>query len=215
MYDTKEEANQKLGQTVVLFHGQPCYIIEAVGKGSKLSLRYNLMRPKEERSNLIQEDGWEFRNLGQRLGYVNVNLGEKSYKEALYTTRVAVRAAHNTQGLSSKNLRYGSLKGSSRLGLSGYSLGWNSLYQSGYFCDTLEDKYPTFLEVKDSFSTDNYLSSKAFHRSFAVRRHDVGPYYLEYKGKDIGYTDDFFRWKIADNYKYLEESLDHIEFKRG
>lgn len=210
MYDTKEEANQKLGQTVVLFQNQPAYIIEAVGKGTKLALRYQLMRKKEERSNFIQESGWEFRNLGQRLGYMNYAHGDSSYKEALYTTRVAVRQAHNTQGLSHRNVRFPHLKGSARLGLERYQLNWQSVYPTEGFMDALEDKYPTFTDIKSQFSSDNYLTSKAFNKHFAIRRHDVGPYYLEYKGKDIGYTQDFDKWKIAEDYKYLAESLEHL-----
>lgn len=76
--------------------------------------------------------------------------------------------------------------------------------------DALEDKYPTFTDIKSQFSSDNYLTSKAFNKHFAIRRHDVGPYYLEYKGKDIGYTQDFDKWKIAEDYKYLAESLEHL-----
>lgn len=219
MYETQQEAHQKLSQTVVLFDGKPSFIREiSGGGGDRIRLHYYFIRDKAERTNYIDEPQWDFRSLGSRLGYANMDLSlgysiPTNYKEALYLRRAAVRHAHNTQGLSSKNLRFDSFRGAYRLGLPPREAEWHQVLLTKSFCDTLEGVYPTFDAVKDAFKNDSELTSLAFDRHFAIRRHDIGPYYLEYKGKDVGYTDDFRRWKIAPEFQYLTESLDYINFK--
>mgnify|MGYP001550838566 FL=1 len=216
MYDTREEANQKLSGSVVLFNDSPVFIHEAVGKGSKLQLRYQLLRTKEERANLIQEKGWEFRNLGPRLGYSNIDLGKGSYQEAMYIMRSPVRNTHSTQGISQRNLKYSSLKGSQRLGLSRMNLPWSSLYTQTCFCDMLEKKYPTLEEVTKDLKINDFLCSKAFHRQFSISRADKGdvvPFYLEYRDRRIGYSEDLYRWRIGEDYQHLNETLQHLNMR--
>jgi hypothetical protein len=218
VYDTHEEATQKLGSTIVLFQGKPTYVIGGTGSKAKVSLKHYLVREDKEMSNPITDTNWEFRNLGSRLGYMNTRYSmgkdnKEHYKEALFVSRVAVRASHATQGLSSRNLKYGQLKGSSTIGVPPQYIEWDTLRSLPSFCDTLEGIFPAFSDITKQFSTDALASSLAFHKNFAIRKHDIGPFYLEYKGKDVGYTEDFNRWKFAEQYKYLQETLDDLKIQ--
>ncbi len=213
MYDTREEANQKLANTVVMYKNSPVYVRETGGQngsgGSKLTLLFKHLRTGSLDEACILDRSWEFRDLGSRLGYMNVDLGNGGHKEASYVTRMGVRASHATQGLSQKNLNFKPLKGSNRLSLSPLNLTFPTIYCLPFFSDMLEMKYPDLKDISTQFSKNTSLISKAFSRQFAVRRDDVGPFYLQYRGKDVGYTDDFYRWKISPQYSFLSEQLEY------
>jgi hypothetical protein len=211
MYDTNEEANQKLKQTVVLLKKSPVWIMEATGGHKKVELTHHNLRGGTVSKTPIFSPDWEFRDLGSRLGYANMIYG--NLLEATYVQRAPVRQAHNTQGLSAKNLIITPLKGSQRLGIPQVNLDFNTFYPTAPFCDMLEGKYLQIEQIMNEFQKNMYVISRAFNREFAVRRADVGPFYLQYKGKDIGHTDDFYKWKIAPQFKYLNETLDHIKLK--
>lgn len=213
MYDTKDEANQKLSQSIVLFKKTPVFIRESGGssgnKGSKLTLIFKYVRDGKLDEALILDKAWEFRNLGPYIGYMNVDLGNGSYKEASYVTRAGVRASHNTQGLSQKNLKFNPLRGSKRLALGPSVLSFGMTHMTPFFADMMEQKYPTLKDVSSQFDKNPWLISKAFDRQFAVRRDDIGPFYLQYRGKDVGHSSDLDRWKIAPQYEYLQEQIEY------
>ncbi len=211
MYDTQEEAIQKLSSCVVLFNDAPTLIQTAKGSGTKLKIYHNLLRTGEDRADYIMDKGFDFRSLGTRLGYTNYE--SASYKEALYLTRAHVRKSHSTQGLSQHNVRVPTLRGSEILGLPKQNITWSHIYNRPYTLDTLERKYPTVKEVESRMAKDQIVTSLAFNKQFAVRRTKVGPFYLEYRGKDIGYTDDFFRWKIGQDFSYLDETFEMLQLK--
>lgn len=211
MFDTSEEANQKLSKTIVFFDKRPTYILEASGNKKDVTLYHVPLKGKDSLKHCIWDKAWDLRRIGSRVGYANADI--QTYKEAVFMTRMPVRQAHNTQGLSQRNINIPVLKGSSRLGLQPLSLQFQSVYNTGWFSDMLEDKYPGLENIGKMFSKDAWLRSVAFNREFAVRKGDVGPFYLEYKGKDIGYSDDIYRFKIADQFDYLCESLDNINVK--
>lgn len=214
MYDTRDEANQKLSSTVVLYKNLPVFIREVGGSnGPKLTLHFKYIRTGNLEEAYILDKNWEFRNLGPRVGYLNVDMGNGSYKEASYVTRMGVRASHNTQGLSQKNLKFVPLKGSKRLNLGPSGLVFTSVVNTAFFADMLEQKYPDVKAISNEFVKNPWLISKAFDRQFAIRQDDVGPFYLQYRGKDIGHTDDFSRWKIAPQYNYLQEQMEYINLK--
>jgi len=214
MYDTKEEFHQKLVGTVVLYNSVPVSIQEALGSSkNKIILDCYKLRTKERETVSAWDPGWDFRTIGSRLGYMNFDYGEGSYRQALYLTRVAVRQAVSTQGLSQKNVKYDGFRPDKTKGLDYYKPTWTQIVQNEGFVDTLERKYPSLTEIYDVFSKEKSLSSKAFHPKFAINKPSIGPFYLEYRGKDIGYSDDLSRWKIGEDYDYLRETLEHINMK--
>lgn len=216
MYDTKEEANQKLSNSIVLYDGKPVLIGEALGKGENLNLVFSDLRTGQLFQSPILDTKWEFRNLGERLGYYNVDNGVEGHKEACYVSRMAVRNTHSCQGLSSRNLSLTPLRGSSRLGLGKINVSYQYHYKTKGFLDMLEQIYPSYLDVTSEFSTDPWLISKAFHRQFAIRkgdRNDMVPWILEYKGKRVGYSKDLSSWNVSEDYDYIKESLEYLNLK--
>jgi hypothetical protein len=213
MYETKEEFNQKLAGCIVLLNNTPVSISEATG-GSKTKINLNYTELRSKKSDVISawDPGWDFRTLGSRLGYTNIDFGNGSYRQVLYLTRAAVRQASRTQGLSQNNVKYDGFKADPGRGLDYYKLTWNQLISGDWFTNTLERKYPSMEEIIEGFK-DKSLSSRAFDSKFAISKPSVGPFYLEYRGKDIGYSDDLFRWKLGEDFDYLRESLDHIGMK--
>lgn len=213
MYTTREEADQKLKGCVCLYKGQAVLIDEAGGTKDNVSLSYRNIRTKENAVSKIKDTDWEFRNLGPRIGYANLDFGTGSYKEAAYLTRAAVRQSHSTQGLSSKNVKIPRLKGSAKLGLGPANIGWTQVYLTTQFADMVEQKYPSIEEIREIFKKEPWQISLAFNRQFAINRPDVGPFFLEYRGKNIGYSKNMDRWDIGNDFDYLREYLEHIQLK--
>lgn len=213
MYDTVAEAEQKLKGCVCLLKGESVLIDEAGGENKKVSLSYRVLRTKAQGKEAITDSGWEFRNLGPRIGYANLDFGAGSYKEAAYITRAPVRVCHSTQGLSSKNVKIPRLRGSNKLGLGPANIAWTTIYMTIPFADMIEQKYPTIEEVRDKFSDEPWLISMAFNRQFAINRPDVGPYFIEYRGQNVGYSKDMLKWDVAPDFDYLRETMEHIKLK--
>lgn len=213
MYDTREEFNQKLVGCVVMYGNTPVYLSDTSGKNGrdKIVLHFTNLKDKTQGQAIASDPAWDFRSLGSRLGYANLNLGDGSYQQALFLSRIALRQSQKCQGLSRHNVRYSPLKGSARLNLPSTKLSFEQLQEMKGFLDTLERKYPTLTDVAGDMTKNPFLYSKAFNSRFAVNRPDVGPFYMEYRGKNIGYSEDFYRWKISPEFDHLKENLEHIQ----
>lgn len=212
MYDTAEEANQKLRHTIVLYNKVPCFVQQAVGEKG-LSLEFTTLRDGVILRKSINDKAFEFRNLGSKLGYTNVNLGSGSYNEALYLSRMPVRQSHSTQGISQKNLYIPPLRGSRKFSLQQHVLSFQQVYTTTPFHDTMEDVFPGLDKIEAEMAKKPWILSRAFNRQFCVRRDDVGPLYLQYRERDIGHSDHFYKWKLASQFAYLGETLDHLNIK--
>ena len=208
MYETQEEAQQKLASCLVLLRGSPVFIEEAIQKSNGVYLRYTSIRDKIAGVENIKNNEWEFRNLGHLLGYMNYTYGTKNYQESTYVVRSAVRNAHNTQGLSYRNIRLSRLRGDEAGGLPSMRPEWMNLCKDPCVADMLEGSYPSVSSFENLFENP-YVISIAFDRDFSIFRHKIGPFYLEYKGKEIGYSEDLSSWKIGKRYNHLRESLEH------
>lgn len=211
MYDTKEEAHQKLTSCLCLFKEEPAYIENVHQNGKHVSLEFFNTRQRITDIQSITHEGWEFRNLGPRVGYININ--EREHKEASYAVRSAVRLAHNTQGLSHKNMRLSSLRGLPKMKIPPKEMDWLYVAKGIDAANMIEGKYPTLKDIQEQFEKEPLQVSMAFHREFSVYRHDIGPFYLEYKGKQIGYSEDLDLWRVNKKYLYLYESLEHNNLK--
>lgn len=213
MYDTKEEANQKLGSTIVLYKSTPVYITEADGKGKDLTLYFKNLRTNTGDKASIFDKNFNFRNLGEKLGYFNLDTGKGSYRESVYVQRAGVRQSHSTQGLSQKNLRFSKLRGNPVLSLGPAGCQFALAYTNPGFLDMLEEKYPDLKAVESSFNKKDGWVSMAFNPKYSIRSDSVGPFYIQYRGKDIGFSSDFYKWKIADQFKHLYEHLEYLNVR--
>lgn len=162
----------------------------------------------------IDDPLFEFRNLGGKLGYINSEV--EGITEAVFSWRLPVRKAHSTQGLSRHNVRTSMRLGCERLGISKYEFsfdndGRDSIIEQPAFTETVQGKFPDIKEAARKITGQDIFISLAFNRKFAFRRDYIGPVYVQYKGKDIGYTDDFTKFKLHEDFKYLSESLEEID----
>lgn len=216
MYDTREEFQQKLQSCVVLYKGKPSLIRDVFPGVSKkdIILQHKLLRDSKVLDTDARDKSWDFRTLGSRLGYVNVDYGEGSYRQALYTMRQAVRQSSATQGLSQRNVEYPSLKPQPKVGLpNDYKVSWGDLYPRDWFLDTLERRYPTYQNTIEKIKSET-VHSWAWHPRWCIYRPDVGPFYLLYKGSKVAYGDDpGYRWRLSPEFDHLRESLEDLRVK--
>lgn len=217
MFDTPEDASQKLASTVILFKEEPIYILSVGGSPKKIVLNYwDLpMKPDskaDQRAITIGEPGLDYRTLGMRLGYMNAE-HEKGHQQALYVSRMAVRKS--IQGLSKQNTFIPDFSKNEIAGLMPVKCLFDNCYAKPFFRDMLKGIYPDLKKVKDRMENDEKLMSMSFNRLFAVTRKNVGPFFLEYKGKDIAWSANLHKFMLAPTYKHLAETLEHhkIDYK--
>ena len=217
MYQTVEEAQQKLMNTLVMYGDAPAYVMTA-RNSTKLGVRGIVIQAHstpvingeaEKITAPINDPKWNFRDLGAKIGYVNYR--QNSRKEVVYLMRQGIRKAVETQGLSRHNMV---IQEPSRK-TSGASSGWSvnpirfqDLVFTRELADMMMNVYPSIKKTVKDFETDPELSSQAFGRCFSIHRDKIGPFYLHYRDRPIGYTSDMYRWKVAKDYHYLAESLE-------
>ncbi len=207
MYDTAEEAKQKLGDSVVLFDGRPVYIYSSDISGDRVRLIFvDLPLPKksEYRFEFIDHPSWDFRSLGSKLGYVNYFDKNSEKWDIVYLSRVPVRTSR--QGLDSKTV-------SCRLPIwTENGIDWSHLLYTEPFIDMFNNKRlsPTAAFQKLMSDPDEY-NSISFSKKFALYYDQVNPPNLIYRNKKIGYTEDGLSVKLSRNALYLAEEIRDME----
>jgi hypothetical protein len=181
-YETHEEIQFRLNNTVVMYDGKPVYITQVrqpedleEANGKEIArvffseLPYN-GRGKEERKYLSSR---KFDLSPFKMGYVN-------YKgEALFCSRKPIR--QNQQGLSAKTLSITDIKGRVSDNAS-----FGNLIAHQSFADMVAGKYPGFAEVGDMLENKE-SSSVAVSRCFAfLIDHDLEALLLMHKGTKCG-----------------------------
>lgn len=208
MYETQQEANQKLQTCIVSYDGSPFYVSEAEGSGPGLRLYGMLCTVDKTQSPTVQysitDPKWEFKNLGGRLGYVNIDGWD--YKSASYVRRVPVRAAQRTQGLSRSNVKISRLPPCAMLGLTGMSLTWDKINKQAGFFDTWAGTFPDIRAVRTQMKRHD-VTMRALGRFLAVQRSPLDLFYLLYKGEPIGRSEDLEVFKVPKQFRYLDELL--------
>lgn len=207
MYTTVEEAKQKLQDTVVAHKNMPFYVLEARGKTDDVELCgfYCSDNRNVLAVNILDYD-FDFRNLGERLGYCNLKCNGTN--EALYLMRRPVR--RSVQGLSQYNVYLPSFLSDPT---SEGRWSFNDVYKTKGFQEAFTGEYPSLCDVSKLLSEDKSVFSVAFAREFCISKdtEKVGPYYLKYKSRSIGYTEDLYRFKLSDKYKYLSNEIEKLE----
>lgn len=209
MFDTQEEAQQKIVETVILHKGLPIWVQSAKSSGrGKITVYYIYIDDpsSETRSGDISDPDFDFRSIGERLGYLNINEG--MFKEAVYLRRTPVRRSHQTQGLSRHNLYIPETRGSSNLGIPRQRWAFNQVYRMNTFAHMFKNEYPTLKQLRLAFAKEGNRVSAAFHQRLAISKSPTGLFNLEYKSQDIGYSEDLEKFKLGPEFGHLRESLD-------
>ena len=189
MYDHAEEVQMRLVGTVVTYDGRPFYCNQVTGRAPNLSVVGTLMPGRVLFTAQLRDPLLRWDNI--RLGYVN-----RPADKAVYLYRVPARRGQ--QGLSQQNVR-----SSDTVRNEPAAFNFERLWPTAGFTEMMTNAYPTVEAAINVFNEDRPVV--AFSRQFALERDDIGLYYLNYKGKRIGFTETGHDIRIAPAFKHLKD----------
>lgn len=206
MFDTAAEANQKLSGSLVLYNEDPVWCRDARDQ-SQGRVQISVVRARDS-----VELGWvsindlDVKNLGERVGYFNMDY--QKYKVCSYGRRLPIRHVQSCQGLSNSNVRIDNMPWS----VVRTVRFTDAMTMGGY--EAISNKYPGLVAVKYQFgkNSDTNLGF-AFDKNFAFEKGKAGLYNLMYKGRMIGWTEDFSCFRVEKNYRYLDEDFEKFKMK--
>lgn len=206
MYDTVEEARQKLENSTVLFEGQPVHVLQVSGKKNQVTLGYyplpfsrgDCEGPKDFVS--ISDKRWDFKSLGTKLGYINV---EKSpwHKghEAVFASRVPTR--NSRQGLDTRTVRITQFYPEN-------NWEWTHILGVEGLNRTVNNIFPTAPEaVTMLYESPDHFRSVAIGRKLMMIFDKINPPNLVYRNEKVGYTENGKEFKLAPHKSFLAEEL--------
>lgn len=205
-YETQEEVNFRLNNTVVLYDGKPVYITrinmpEAEDK-KEIARVFFVELPygrklgdgvKETRKYLSSRN---FDLAPFRMGYFNHN------GEAVFASRTPIR--QNQQGLNAKNVTFVDTRGKRA-----ENMNFNEMVKSQGFVDMVNGVFPDFFAAGELLGNkDN--SSIAISRSFCFRMdHDLEALLLLHKGIKCGIALKGDRaLKVPPKFHFLREEME-------
>lgn len=205
MYETAEEARQKLEHSVVLFDNQPVYIQGTAGKRGALQLIYKgLPWSDSEQGQLaaIDDPRWDFRSGGSKLGYTDMLNTREGHLESVFISRMPVR--HSRQGLDDRTV-YISIPDTP----TNDRYDFQSLIRSEHgLRKVICNQYDSVQDVFKKITSDNRrYKSLPFSRKLALLYDRVSPPVLLYRNEKVGYTEDGVTFKLANHKKFLTEEL--------
>lgn len=207
MYDTADEAKQKLQGSVVLFDGKPVDIVQAEGKKNKISLIYRKIpiQGEESESESIDDPRWDFKSAGTKLGYTIVQNPVTKAWSSVFTSRIPIRSSR--QGLDNKTVMIQGIQLERER--SGYSYSWGDLItRNDGLVRTIRGQ---FLGPKGAFDRvmkeyEEFLAIP-IHRKIVLAYDCISPPYIIYRNEKVGYTEDGLTFKLAKHKEYLREEL--------
>lgn len=215
MYDTTEEARQKLEQSTVLFEGVPVLVTGAEGSKGRVRLGF-VPLPFNSSTDAkivpINDKGWDFKSLPSKLGYVNLYGGEhhkNGAEEAVFVTRVPTRASR--QGVDNRTvklIRYGQETVTSL----GEGLQWSHVMSYEGILKTVNGNFPSAKEAcKKLIDGIGKVKSVAISRKLMMIFDRVNPPNLIYRNEKIGYSEDGTTFRLAPHKQFLAEELQDLE----
>ncbi len=72
----------------------------------------------------------------------------------------------------------------------------------------VNNNYPSLDDALQILKESQMVTGMAFHRYFAVE-HRCDMYNLEFKGKNIGFTEDFKNFSLHPAFEYLREIVEY------
>ena len=211
MFDTAIDAAQKLKGTIILLNETPIWVVGANDCGNLgktwVTLKYwtlpNMDKIPEVLECKLDEKHVDFRSLGSRLGYMNA-IAPGGDTQAIFVSRMAKR--QTVQGLNQTNISFNSFITEEGK----VEPLFHNFFKQPFFSDMLKGKYPS-MKTATKLILDEASTSVAFARWFAFKKKKVGPYYLEYKGKEIGWSPDLKEINLSEAYTHLQETLEYYD----
>lgn len=212
MFDTVEEAQQKISQTVVMYGDDPVFVVEVGGRAGRVTAHVRSLGDDMgvTRAIALSDPLWDVKTLGNRLGYIN--LEHRGVMASVYSRRIHIRRAHQTQGLSNTNVYLDQLKAIPDKGIEAYTYRFSTIHGK-FMKETLQQKYPSLSKIKYMMAKNDSLAQIAFDPCLAVSKDFKGLWKLNYKGKEIGWTDDLEVFRIPSEWRYLDNRFDECGMK--
>lgn len=212
MYDTREEAQQKLSGSTVLFDGLPVHVLDARGSKNKVQLDFHrLPLPSTgvsgpQDSVNINDPRWDFRTLGTKIGYVDVEKSPFDGKqEAVFVTRIPTR--NSRQGLDHRTTRVWQFP------LQEHSWNWEQLICFEGLVRSIQNKYVTTQQaVQHLYKYPDTVKSVAVGRKLLMTFDKINPPNLVYRHEKIGYSEDGVTFKLAPHKVHLKEELVDMQY---
>jgi hypothetical protein len=208
-YETAEEANMRLSNSVVLYDGRPVYISEIrrdeeLPKGEICRvIMHELPLTDNNRGERKYISSGKFNLAPFKMGFLN--LAGKTF----YLSRNTAR--QNRQGLSERTLSVEALTASAQ----GSRLPrFRDLLNNTEFVDMITGKYPSVDEALTLLEQDD-IASVAISREYAI----VADEELEdlivlfHKTKKVGFMPTKGSFKLSKKFKFLKEELDERKIK--
>lgn len=198
MYDTVEQVNMRLVNSVIMVDGQPVYVhgcsqdFSIERDVSCISIHY-FRSDGSEGSCFVDSQDIDVRNL--RLGYVNTR------QHTYYLARTPGR--QQSQGLTRRNT-YTYVTGQDEPSANMF----DEFRRHGSLYRMLSNEYPTIEQCAAKLNDYNSgVTSIAFHKHFALVRNDNFDFLeLHFKNERIGYG-DLNNFTLPSRYSYLTEKI--------
>lgn len=201
MFDTVNEAVQKIQGTVVMKGSNPVQIIEIGGRDNRVTALYRPLDAQDMIQKPLSDKDWDVASLGKRLGYIN--LTQNGIQTSAYSRRAHVRRSHQTQGLHNTNVFVDTVRGNERLGLVPHQYNFSTLLNR-YLRPTMKGEFPSLSALKYRMAKDNSIAEMAFDPYFSVFRDKGDLFKLNYKGHEIGWSEDLDTFRISKEWRYLD-----------
>jgi len=206
MYDSAEEARQKLVGTIIAYKFEPLLVHSAERTLGGINLTGFIIPDKTGTATVVKlsDKDLNIRNLCDHLGYYNLSYSH--WKQAVYVRRMPIR--RSLQGLCKANLKMDQLQGIRARGIPSGNIRYEELIRLDSFHDSFVGNFPSVKSCLETLDKNPDVFSVAVSRElcFARDESDVGPLYIRYKSDPIGYSYGE-RFKLAKQYWYLSDDL--------
>jgi hypothetical protein len=195
-YDNVNDAQMRLGGTVIRYNGKPVYVIDVGDKKDPETfdtyIYLNITFPIDGVVDqvLIDDPLLDFSPVP--VGYVNYNGG------SAYVHRVPIRKWKQGLHRDNLNVEWDTYNG---LGEDADILVTSSLARS------ILNEYPAFDEAIERVRSKRDKSC-AFNRKFSLVRSDIGLLWLYYKGEQVGWIEGEQTFVLGNEHRYLQEELE-------
>lgn len=201
MFDTVAEAIQKIQGTVVMKGADPVQIIEIGGRDGRVDALYRPLNNGDMKTSPLSDKDWDVASLGNRLGYIN--LRHRDNDMSVYSRRAHVRRSHQTQGLHNTNVLVDPVKANNRLGIEPYLYNFSTLVNNDLRL-TMKGEFPSLSSVRYKMNRDHTVAEMAFDKFLSLSRDKPDLFKLNYKGNEIGWSDDLDTFRVSKEWRYLD-----------
>lgn len=195
IYETREEANLKIANSVILYEDNPIYVKEIKEDMSVVFWKLPFIDMANDKTFKIKLNNEKLSMRDFNIGYVNPEYPNKN--KAIFLFRKPVRKSR--QGICGENLFSYNYEGGGE-----NRVGMNSLLYDKGFVSMFKNSYPTFEEAAELLTKDESPKRIAFHRDFALEKDPLGVLFVYYRGQKVAWG-NLGRFVAPAKFEFLKE----------